>query len=355
MWPRTGGTAHLVCPPLPSGEGHRDEGRPADARGLVRAAGTRSARCSRSASFPSRSRVPARSASGSCSRGEPRGHEEAAGLARAPRCRSRGWSRTATAPGVIDSVGPGSTRRGSAGGCGCTAPSPTGRSAPRPQLTVVPAEQAVDLPDGVSDEVGACLGIPGITAHRAVFADGPVAGRPCSCTACSAPSAPSPPSSPAGAARPSSGRSAAARTSTACVADRRPPVALDETDPAAADPGRTHPTASTGSSRSPSRTTSTSTPPSPEQHRHRRLRHPRRPARLPVLADAVRQRDHPAARQRRLPRRGQAAGGRRPHHGGRRRRAVDRHRGTAAARADAEAHDRVDAGARERVVLAIPH
>src|SRR3954469_24338797 len=44
------------------------------------------------------------------------------------------------------------------------------------QLTVVPAEQAVELPDDVSDEVGACLGIPGITAHRAVFADGPVAG-----------------------------------------------------------------------------------------------------------------------------------------------------------------------------------
>jgi NADPH2:quinone reductase len=45
------------------------------------------------------------------------------------------------------------------------------------ELTVVPADHAVDLPAGVSDEVGACLGIPGITAHRAVFSDGPVAGR----------------------------------------------------------------------------------------------------------------------------------------------------------------------------------
>ena len=44
------------------------------------------------------------------------------------------------------------------------------------QLTVVPAQQAIGLPDSVSDDVGACLGIPGITAHRAVFADGPVDG-----------------------------------------------------------------------------------------------------------------------------------------------------------------------------------
>jgi NADPH2:quinone reductase len=44
------------------------------------------------------------------------------------------------------------------------------------ELTVVPTEQAIELPDEVSDEIGACLGIPGITAHRAVFADGPVAG-----------------------------------------------------------------------------------------------------------------------------------------------------------------------------------
>src|SRR3954451_9280142 len=45
------------------------------------------------------------------------------------------------------------------------------------QVTVVPAELAVDLPDDVSDEIGACLGIPGITAHRAVFGDGSVTGK----------------------------------------------------------------------------------------------------------------------------------------------------------------------------------
>jgi NADPH2:quinone reductase len=44
------------------------------------------------------------------------------------------------------------------------------------QLTVVPDDQAVALPENVAYEVGACLGIPGITAHRAVFADGPVEG-----------------------------------------------------------------------------------------------------------------------------------------------------------------------------------
>jgi len=33
------------------------------------------------------------------------------------------------------------------------------------------------LPGAVSDEMGACFGIPGITAHRAVFADGPVGGQ----------------------------------------------------------------------------------------------------------------------------------------------------------------------------------
>jgi NADPH2:quinone reductase len=45
------------------------------------------------------------------------------------------------------------------------------------QYTVVPAERAVPLPDGASLDLGASLGIPAMTAHRCLFADGPVAGR----------------------------------------------------------------------------------------------------------------------------------------------------------------------------------
>ncbi|KQU45867.1 oxidoreductase [Rhodococcus sp. Leaf278] len=45
------------------------------------------------------------------------------------------------------------------------------------QFTVVPEWQAIELPDAVAPEVGACLGIPGITAHRAVFGDGSVEGK----------------------------------------------------------------------------------------------------------------------------------------------------------------------------------
>ncbi|MEY9913231.1 NADPH2:quinone reductase [Catenulispora sp. MAP12-49] len=45
------------------------------------------------------------------------------------------------------------------------------------QYTVVPEDLAVPLPDHLSDELGASLGIPGITAHRTVFSDGPVDGK----------------------------------------------------------------------------------------------------------------------------------------------------------------------------------
>lgn len=42
---------------------------------------------------------------------------------------------------------------------------------------VVPAAQAVALPEGVALEVGACLGIPALTACHAVSVDGGVAGK----------------------------------------------------------------------------------------------------------------------------------------------------------------------------------
>ncbi|RAO04774.1 NADPH:quinone reductase [Micromonospora noduli] len=45
------------------------------------------------------------------------------------------------------------------------------------EYTVVPARHAVPLPAGVPYEQAAGLGIPGITAHRAIFGDGPVTGQ----------------------------------------------------------------------------------------------------------------------------------------------------------------------------------
>ncbi len=45
------------------------------------------------------------------------------------------------------------------------------------EFTVVPVDQAVPLPENVSTDQGACLGIPGITAHRAVHVAGAVSGR----------------------------------------------------------------------------------------------------------------------------------------------------------------------------------
>jgi NADPH2:quinone reductase len=42
---------------------------------------------------------------------------------------------------------------------------------------VLPERQAVPLPEGVSPELGASLGVPAMTAHRCLFADGPVDGQ----------------------------------------------------------------------------------------------------------------------------------------------------------------------------------
>jgi NADPH2:quinone reductase len=79
--------------------------------------------------------------------------------------------------GVIDAVGAGVAveRIGERVWiCEATWNRPGGTAA---EYCVVPAQRAVKLPDNVSFDVGACLGIPAMTAHRAVFADGPVRGQ----------------------------------------------------------------------------------------------------------------------------------------------------------------------------------
>ncbi len=79
--------------------------------------------------------------------------------------------------GVIDEVGDGiaAARIGQRVWCfGAQSYRPFGTAA---EYCILPAAQAIPLPDGVSFEQGACLGIPGITAHRAVHVAGPVAGR----------------------------------------------------------------------------------------------------------------------------------------------------------------------------------
>ncbi|MGW4977353.1 NADPH:quinone reductase [Streptomyces mirabilis] len=81
------------------------------------------------------------------------------------------------AAGVVDAVGDGvDTRRVGqrVWVYGAQSYRPFGTAA---QYTVVPEDLAVRLPDHLDDELGAGLGIPGITAHRTVFSDGPVDGR----------------------------------------------------------------------------------------------------------------------------------------------------------------------------------
>jgi NADPH2:quinone reductase len=79
--------------------------------------------------------------------------------------------------GVIDRVGDGVSpeRVGQRVWCfGAQSYRPFGTAA---EFTVVPAQQAIALPHAVGFEIGACLGIPALTAHRAVHAGGPVGGR----------------------------------------------------------------------------------------------------------------------------------------------------------------------------------
>lgn len=79
--------------------------------------------------------------------------------------------------GEIDEVGQGVSRDwlGKRVWCyGAQSYRPFGTAA---EYTVVPAGQVAELPANVSAELGACLGIPGITGHRAVHVAGAVNGR----------------------------------------------------------------------------------------------------------------------------------------------------------------------------------
>ncbi len=79
--------------------------------------------------------------------------------------------------GTIDQVGEGipESRVGEKVWCfGAQSYRPFGTAA---EYTLVPSGNAVPLSAKVSFEQGACLGIPGITAHRAVHIGGPVKGR----------------------------------------------------------------------------------------------------------------------------------------------------------------------------------
>ena len=79
--------------------------------------------------------------------------------------------------GVIDCVGPGveASRIGQRAWIyNAQWERPYGSSA---QYVALPAALAVPLANELSFEQGACLGIPAMTAHRCLFADGPVAGK----------------------------------------------------------------------------------------------------------------------------------------------------------------------------------
>jgi NADPH:quinone reductase len=79
--------------------------------------------------------------------------------------------------GRIDQIGPGVSAEwiGRNVWCyGAQSYRPFGTAA---EFTVVPVDQVAPLPANVSMEQGACLGIPGITGHRAVHVGGDIRGR----------------------------------------------------------------------------------------------------------------------------------------------------------------------------------
>jgi NADPH:quinone reductase len=79
--------------------------------------------------------------------------------------------------GVIDAVGPGVDPGRTGQRVWLWMAAAGSRWGTAAEWTVVPERHAVPLPDGVDFEFGAMLGVPAMTAHRCLFADGPVRGK----------------------------------------------------------------------------------------------------------------------------------------------------------------------------------
>ena len=99
--------------------------------------------------------------------------------------KARGGSRPVIPPrvipdsdgaGTIDRIGPGVSRRKPGERVWVYNGQWQRASGTSAQYIALPAAQAVPLPRKVSWAQGACLGIPVMTAHRCLFADGPIAG-----------------------------------------------------------------------------------------------------------------------------------------------------------------------------------
>lgn len=79
--------------------------------------------------------------------------------------------------GVIDAVGPGVDAARAGERVWVWLAAHGRRWGTAAEYTVVPSEQAVRLPDSASFSLGASLGVPAMTAHRCLFADGPIKGK----------------------------------------------------------------------------------------------------------------------------------------------------------------------------------
>ena len=123
--------------------------------------------------YPGRGEVRIRVSSSGVNPGDVKKRQDAFGLGMAyPRVIPH-----SDGSGVIDEVGGevSASRIGERVWCfGAQSYRPFGTAA---EYVVVSSSLAVPLAEAVSFDQGACLGIPGITAHRAVYVAGPVDGR----------------------------------------------------------------------------------------------------------------------------------------------------------------------------------